>query len=97
MKESRIPFKLSENIDKVQNWKIGTLVTCVNNLDHFSSNMLNITVGKKYTILEITTSSTITIFDDNKHKHRYFNYHFNGIQFLRKEKLKKLKCSDHKK
>jgi len=91
------PWRLSENVVKIQDWKIGTLITCISNLDYFSSNVLNITIGKKYTILNISNTNTITIIDDARNSHRYFCYHFDGVQFLRKEKLKKLKCSDHKK
>jgi len=85
-------FGTQDNIIfKTQNWKVGQKVVCCNNVSLESNEIKTLTIGKQYMIIDFIIDQAVHVIDDSGNYAPYYNFHFSAIQFLRKEKLEKLK------
>ena len=86
-------------IAKKQGWKVGSIIICCNDLSLENKKIDTLTLGKSYKIDSfILDRSGVNIIDDSGCVNfiAYYNFHFSTIQYLRKEKLEKIKCSERK-
>ena len=87
-------FGTEDNIIfKTQNWKVGQKVVCCNNVSLESNEIKTLTIGKHYIIEDFLRDIAVHVIDDSGNYAPYYNFHFNSIQHLRKEKLEKIKNS----
>ena len=81
------------SIAKKQKWTVGLKITCCNNVSLESNKIKTLTIGKHYIIEDFLRDIAVHVIDDSGNYAPYYNFHFNSIQHLRKEKLEKIKNS----